>query len=149
MSVPPPPQPKRNKDQTIVERSSKDQAKPPPATLRNLDLVANLPTRTEESEDEYETFDEQIIEQNQRKSMLKVDSKQSLSSGHQSSAESVYQPAIAERELLFQPDDSGYYLNPTRKSTNIGTPPPLPAKPPPTSTTPSPTLNRTDLDKLK
>ena len=89
--MPPPPQPKKNKDQTIIERSSKDQPKPP-ATLRNLDLVANLPTRTEESEDEYETFDEQIIEQNQRKSMLKVDSKQSLSSGHQSSAESVYQP---------------------------------------------------------
>ncbi|XP_068977905.1 uncharacterized protein [Bombus flavifrons] len=91
MTVPPPPQPKKNKDQTIVEKSSKDQTKPP-ATLRNLDLVANLPTRTEESEDEYEAFDEQIIEQNQKKNMLKVDSKQSLSSGHQSSAESVYQP---------------------------------------------------------
>ncbi|KOX72722.1 B-cell linker protein [Melipona quadrifasciata] len=50
-------------------------------------------------------------------------------------------------ELL--PDDNGYYLNPTQKSTNIETPPPLPAKPPQPSTTPSPTLNRTDLDKLK
>ncbi|KAK9293917.1 hypothetical protein QLX08_011301 [Tetragonisca angustula] len=160
MSVPPPPQPKKNKDQTIIERSSKDQPKPP-ATLRNLDLVANLPTRTEESEDEYETFDEQIIEQNQRKSMLKVDSKQSLSSGHQSSAESVYQPPSVtsyeedeEHYKIYEsitetPDDSGYYLNPTQKSTNIETPPPLPAKPPQTSTTPSPTLNRTDLDKLK
>ncbi|XP_043521024.1 lymphocyte cytosolic protein 2-like isoform X2 [Frieseomelitta varia] len=160
MSVPPPPQPKKNKDQTIIERSSKDQPKPP-ATLRNLDLVANLPTRTEESEDEYETFDEQIIEQNQRKNMLKVDSKQSLSSGHQSSAESVYQPpsitSYEEDEEHYKiyesitetPDDSGYYLNPTQKSTNIETPPPLPAKPPQASTTPSPTLNQTDLDKLK
>lgn len=51
--------------------------------------------------------------------------------------------------MNFQPDDSGYYLNPTQKSTNIETPPPLPAKPPQTSTTPSPTLNQTDLDKLK
>lgn len=92
MTVPPPPQPVKNKDQmVIIEKSNKDQTKTP-ATLRNLDLVANLPTKTEESEDEYESFDEQIIEQNQKKNMLRVDSKQSLTSGHQSSVESVYQP---------------------------------------------------------
>ncbi|XP_071866732.1 uncharacterized protein isoform X1 [Bombus fervidus] len=162
MTVPPPPQPKKNKDQTIVEKSSKDQTKPP-ATLRNLDLVANLPARTEESEDEYEAFDEQIIEQNQKKNMSKVDSKQSLSSGHQSSAESVYQPpsitSYEEEEEHYEiyesitetSDDNGYYLNPIQRPINTKSPPPLPAKPSQSSTTPSPTptSSRTDLDKLK
>lgn len=92
INVPPPLEPKKNKDQSvIIEKSNKDQMKPP-AMLRNLDLLANLPVKTEESEDEYETFDEQIIEQNQKKNIFRVDSKQSLTSCHQSSVESVYQP---------------------------------------------------------
>ncbi|CAL7937920.1 unnamed protein product [Xylocopa violacea] len=162
MAVPPPPEPKKSKDQTvIIEKSSnKDQTKPP-ATLRNLDLLANLPTKTEESEDEYELFDEQIIEQNQRKNIPRVDSKQSLTSGHQSSAESVYQPpsvtSYEEEEEHYEiyesitetPDDNGYYLNPIQRPANTAPPPPLPAKPPQSSTTPSPTLTRTDVDKSK
>ncbi|PBC29808.1 Lymphocyte cytosolic protein [Apis cerana cerana] len=161
MTVPPPPQPVKNKDQmVIIEKSNKDQTKPP-ATLRNLDLVANLPTKTEESEDEYESFDEQIIEQNQKKNMLRVDSKQSLTSGHQSSVESVYQPpsvtSYEEEEEHYDiyesitetPDDNGYYLNPIQRPANVKTPPPLPAKPPQSSATPSPTPSRTDIEKLK
>ncbi|CAK9808158.1 Lymphocyte cytosolic protein 2 [Anthophora quadrimaculata] len=161
MMVPPPPEPKRNKDQTvIIKKSNKDQTKPP-ATLRSLDLVANLPTKTEESEDEYEPFDEQIIEQNQKKNISRVDSKQSLVSGHQSSVESVYQPpsitSYDEEDETYEiyesitesPDDSGYCLNPIQRTSNIAVPPPLPAKPPQASSTPSPTLNRTSLDKSK
>lgn len=72
-----------------IERPETDLPRPP-VMLRNFDLVANLPMRTEESEDEYETFDEQIIEQNQRLSIARVDSKQSLSSARQSSSESIY-----------------------------------------------------------
>ncbi|XP_076240220.1 uncharacterized protein LOC143182834 [Calliopsis andreniformis] len=156
MNVPPPPEPKRNKDQSVfVEKSNKDQTKPP-ATLRNLDLVANLPTRTEESEDEYEVFDEQIIEQNQKKNMLRVDSKQSLTSGHQSSVESVYQPpsvtSYEEEEEHYEiyesitetPDDNGYYLNPIQRTNTE--PPPLPTK---TSASPSPTSNWSSSEKLK
>lgn len=71
----------------------------PPLTIRNLDLVANLPTRTEESEDEYEPFDEQIIEQNKRLSLARVDSKQSLNSARQNSLESVYKtPSITSQD---------------------------------------------------
>nr|XP_012136281.1 PREDICTED: lymphocyte cytosolic protein 2-like isoform X2 [Megachile rotundata] len=161
MSVPPPPEPKKNNDQTmILEKPNKEQTKPP-AVLRNLDLVANLPTRTEESEDEYEAFDEQIIEQHQRKNMLRVDSKQSLTSGHRSSVESVYQPAsitsYEEEEEQYEiyesitetPDDSGYNSNPVQRTTDIRTPPPLPAKPPQSSASPSPILNRTNSEKSK
>ncbi|XP_076758626.1 uncharacterized protein LOC143427973 [Xylocopa sonorina] len=162
MAVPPPPEPKKNKDQpVIIEKSSnKDQTKAP-VTLRNLDLLANLPTKTEESEDEYEIFDEQTIEQNQRKNIPRVDSKQSLTSGHQSSAESVYQPpsvtSYEEEEEHYEiyesitetPNDNGYYLNPIQRPANTAPPPPLPAKPPQSSTTSSPTLTRTDVDKSK
>lgn len=96
--MPPPPEPKINKDYTSMEtkkESDKDLPKPP-ATIRNFDLVANLPARTEESEDEYETFDENIIEQVQQRSEIsRVDSKQSLHSGRQGSVESVYKPSSA------------------------------------------------------
>ncbi|XP_076650409.1 uncharacterized protein LOC143357727 [Halictus rubicundus] len=160
MAVPPPPEPKKPKGQTmIINKSSKDQAKPP-TILKNLDLVANLPAQTEGSEDEYEAFDEQIIEQNQKKNMLRVDSKQSLTSGHQSSVESVYQPPSVtsfeeEEEYPYEiyesitetPDDDGYYLSPTQRKPNSVAPPPLPAKPPQSSASPSPTLSRTSLDK--
>ncbi|XP_029034690.2 lymphocyte cytosolic protein 2-like [Osmia bicornis bicornis] len=161
MAVPPPPEPKKNSDQPmIIEKSSKEQTKPP-AMLRNLDLVANLPTRTEESEDEYEAFDEQIIEQNQKKNIFRADSKQSLTSGNRSSIESVYQPASVtsyeEEEEQYEiyesitetPDDSSYNLSPIQRTTEIKTPPPLPAKPPQSSASPSPTLTRTNLEKSK
>lgn len=96
MGVPPPPEPKRNKDYTSMEikkRVDKELPKPP-IILRNFDLVANLPARTEESEDEYEPLDDNIIEQVQQK-ISRVDSKQSLHSGHQGSVESVYKPPSA------------------------------------------------------
>lgn len=101
MSVPPPPEPKKNKDTSVEIKKISDKELPkPPATLRNFDLVANLPARTEESEDEYETFDENIIEQVQQKNEIsRVDSKQSLHSGCQGSIESVYKPpSVASHE---------------------------------------------------
>jgi len=93
MSVPPPPEPKRNKDisEKIKKGADKELSKLP-VILRNFDLVANLPARTEESEDEYEAFDENIIEKNE---ISRVDSKQSLHSGRQGSVESVYKPPSA------------------------------------------------------
>lgn len=93
MAVPPPPEPKRNKDYVSAETKKLDKELPkPPAVIRNLDLVANLPAQTEESEDEYEAFDGNIVEQ---KKMSRVDSKQSLHSGRQGSVESVYKPPSA------------------------------------------------------
>ncbi|XP_017878154.1 lymphocyte cytosolic protein 2-like [Ceratina calcarata] len=160
MTIPPPPEPKKNKDLVIIDKPNKEQMKPP-TTLRSLDLVANLPTKTEESEDEYEPFDEQLIEQNQKRNILRADSKQSLTSGHQSSVESVYQPpsitSYEEEEEPYEiyesitevPDNDGYYLSPIQRPINKSTPPPLPAKLPQSSTTPSPVLNRTDLEKSK
>lgn len=99
MAEPPPPDPKRNKGQIMnLEKPKKEPVKPP-TIIRNLDLVEHLTTQTEGSDDEYEAFDEQIIEQNQRKNMSRVGSKQSLLSGHQSSVESVYQtPSVASYE---------------------------------------------------
>lgn len=44
-----------------------DELPRPPVMLTNFDLLKNLPTKTDESEDEYEQFDEKIIEQNQKK----------------------------------------------------------------------------------
>lgn len=91
----PPPEPKRNKENTSVETKKTEKELPkPPATIRNFDLLANLPARTEESEDEYETFDENVIEQPQ-KEISRVDSKLSLHSGRQGSIESVYKPPSA------------------------------------------------------
>ncbi|XP_053976908.1 lymphocyte cytosolic protein 2-like isoform X1 [Hylaeus volcanicus] len=161
MAVPPPPEPKKTRDQTvIIERTVKDQTKPP-ATLRNLDLVANLPSQTEESEDEYESFDEQIIEQNQKRSMLSATSKQSLTSGRQTSAESIYQPpsisSFEDEELQCEiyesitetPDDNGYYLNSTQTTSNTVSPPLLLAKPAQSSASPSPTSSWSSMDKSK
>ncbi|XP_043266179.1 lymphocyte cytosolic protein 2-like [Colletes gigas] len=161
MAVPPPPEPKRPRDQSmIIERPSKDQGKPS-STLRSLDLVANLPARTEESEDEYESFDEQIIELNQKRSMLRTTSKLSLASGHQSSAESVYQPpsvtSLEEDELQYEiyesitetPDDNGYYLSPIQRTPNTVPPPLLPAKPAQLSASSSSTSSWSSLEKTK
>lgn len=96
MGVPPPPEPKKNKDYTSVEikKEPDKELLKPPVILRNFDLVANLPAQTEESEDEYEPLDENIIEQ-QKNEILRVDSKQSLHSGRQGSVESVYKPPSA------------------------------------------------------
>ncbi|KAG7200814.1 hypothetical protein KM043_003185 [Ampulex compressa] len=141
MSVPPPPEPKKPKEQfSNLERHEKELPKPPPVTIRNLDLVANLPMKTAESEDEYESFDEHIIEQNQKKIMSRVSSRQSLASMHHSSAESIYKPSsVTSHEedepyeiyesITEAPEDSGYYLSPIQR-TGAKAPPPLPAKPP-------------------
>lgn len=78
----PPPRP--DKCPPVPER--RDDLPKPPLMIRNFDLVANLPTtKAEESDDEYEAFDEQIIEQNRKQ----IGSKQSLIQG---SVESVYKP---------------------------------------------------------
>lgn len=98
MGVPPPPEPKKNKDYTSVIKKgvNKELSKPPPVILRNFDLLANLPAQTEESEDEYEPLDENIVEQVQQKNEIsRVDSKQSLHSDRQGSVESVYKPPSA------------------------------------------------------
>lgn len=97
MSVPPPPEPKKNKDYTSVEikREADKELSKPPVILRNFDLVANLPAQTEGSEDEYEALNENIIEQVQKNEISRVDSKQSLHSGRQGSVESVYKPPSA------------------------------------------------------
>lgn len=81
MNVPPPSKPK----QVEVEKDSR------PPTIRNLDLVANLPKKIEGSEDEYEAFDEEIIERHRRESMKRIGSEQSLVSGSRSSIESLSQ----------------------------------------------------------
>lgn len=97
MSVPPPPEPKKNKDYSSVEikKEADKELSKPLVILRNFDLVANLPAQTEES-DEYEALDENIIEQVQQKNEIsRVDSKQSLHSGRQGSIESVYKPPSA------------------------------------------------------
>lgn len=94
MAVPPPPEPKKNNTSAEIKKPEKELPKPP-AIIRNFDLVANLPDRTEESEDEYETFDGDIIEQPQRKEITRADSKLSLHSGRQGSVESVYKPPSA------------------------------------------------------
>lgn len=95
MAVPPPPEPEHSKNYKSVEikRSEKELPKPP-ATIRNFDLVKDLPAPTEESEDEYETFEDNIIEQ-PKTEIMRVDSKLSLQSGRQGSVESVYKPPSA------------------------------------------------------
>nr|KAF7433917.1 hypothetical protein H0235_002108 [Vespula pensylvanica] len=155
MAVPPPPAPKKNVDQSFskIGKNDKDASKPS-ISIRNLDLIANLPTRQDESEDEYEKFDEQIIEQNQKSIISRIDSKQSLTCGPQSSVESVYQPSSTtsceEEEEPYEiyesitetPEDNDNYLSPIQKPPNSGNtlPPPLPIKLP---STPPPTLHRT------
>ncbi|XP_039314209.1 serine/arginine repetitive matrix protein 1 isoform X2 [Solenopsis invicta] len=151
MSVPPPPEPKKNDYTFVIKKGAdKELVKSPPVILRNFDLVANLPAKTEESEDEYEPFDESIIEQAQQKAEIsRVDSKQSLHSGRQGSVESVYKPPSStsyEEEEDYEiyesiteaPEDN--YLSPIQRTNDAQEPPPLPAKPsppPPPSTLPS------------
>ncbi|XP_043493799.1 putative uncharacterized protein DDB_G0294196 isoform X2 [Polistes fuscatus] len=143
MAVPPPPTPKKNVDQILTKKRKDEQDLPKPSiSIRNLDLIANLPTRQEESESEYEQFDEQIIEQNQKSAMSRIGSKQSLNSGAQSSIESIYQPSSTtsceeeqEQYEIYEsikepPEDNDNYLRPIQKAPNDNIqPPPLPIKP--------------------
>ncbi|XP_057340680.1 lymphocyte cytosolic protein 2-like [Microplitis mediator] len=116
----PPPRPE--KCPRVFEWS--DELPKPPVMLRNFDLVANLPTKTDESEDEYEAFDEQIIEQNR----IKIGSNQSLV---QKSAESVYKPPSTTSQEDYEiyecitesPDDNTYYVQPI-PIPNANDPPP-------------------------
>lgn len=96
-----------------TENSLKNLPKPP-VSIRGFDLVANLPTtravdESEDDEEEYEAFDEQIVEQHQRNSIIRADSGQSLSTGsgsaRPSSVESVYLPPISmdhEEEEVYE-----------------------------------------------
>jgi len=109
MVVPPPADPKKNKNYTSVETKKgleKELFKLPPV-IRNLDLVANLPARTEESEDEYETFDENVVEQ--QKEISRVDSKLSLHNSHQGSVESVYKAPSSAASYEDEQEDYEIY----------------------------------------
>lgn len=79
----PPPRPDKP-SRAVIEKY--DELPKPPVMLRNFDLVRDLPVKTDESDDEYEPFDEHIIEQNR----IHMGSKQSLIQG---SVESVYKPS--------------------------------------------------------
>ncbi|XP_032675247.1 B-cell linker protein-like isoform X2 [Odontomachus brunneus] len=141
MAVPPPPEPKKNKDYTSVEIKKSEKILPkPPTTIRYFDLVENLPAQTVESEDEdeYETFADNVNEQPLKKEITRVDSKLSLHSGRQGSVESVYKPPSAtsheeeEEEYIYEcitemPEDNGY-LSPIQRTKNMQLPPPLPVK---------------------
>lgn len=87
-----------------TKRPDKELPKPP-AIITNFDLVANLPTQTEDTDDEYEALDEHI---EHMQKISRVDSKQSLHSGRQGSVESVYKPPSAtsyeeeEEEELYE-----------------------------------------------
>lgn len=108
--MPPPPDPKKNLNHTSLETnkgSDKESSKLPPATIRNFDLVANLPARTEESEDEYETFDENVVEQ--QKEISRVDSKLSLHSNRQGSVESVYKAPSSAASYEDEQEDYEIY----------------------------------------
>ncbi|KYN45332.1 B-cell linker protein [Trachymyrmex septentrionalis] len=157
MGVPPPPEPKRNKDYTSeeIKKGVDKELSKLPVILRNFDLVANLPAQTEESEDEYELFDENIIEKNE---ISRVDSKQSLHSGRQGSVESVYKPPSAASheeeedyeiyESITETPEDNDYLNPIQRISDTQEPPPLPAKPSPpplASTLPNRTRSEKDL----
>lgn len=66
----------------------------PPVSIRSFDLVANLPTtrQPDESDEEesYEVFDEQIVEQHKRNSLVN-----SGTTARQNSVESIFQPPIS------------------------------------------------------
>ncbi|XP_011499375.1 PREDICTED: uncharacterized protein LOC105363369 [Ceratosolen solmsi marchali] len=129
----------------------------PPAMIRCFDLVANLPrgpVDESEDEEEYEAFDEQIVEQHKRNSIIHADSGQSLSSVTQNSLESVYHPptCVSHDEEVYEiyesitesPEENGHDF---KNGTNIKimtNPPPLPTKPPPNIMTLHNHLNKTD-----
>ncbi|XP_015121145.1 lymphocyte cytosolic protein 2 [Diachasma alloeum] len=120
-----------------------DELPRPPKMLRNFDLVANLPTKTEESDDDYEAIDGQVALQHQQK----FGSKQSVLG----SVESVYKPSSSttsqEKEDDFyeciteSPDDNAYYVQPISPPIMPAGPPLLPLKPT-TPDTPAPTNPR-------
>ncbi|XP_063989469.1 lymphocyte cytosolic protein 2-like [Diachasmimorpha longicaudata] len=125
--MPPPANPK--KLPKVPDRS--DELPRPPKMLRNFDLVANLPTKTEESDDDYEAIDGQVALQHQQK----FGSKQSMLG----SVESIYKPSSSttsqEKEDDFyeciteSPDDNAYYVQPISSAAILAGPPPLPLKP--------------------
>ncbi|XP_001604355.2 uncharacterized protein LOC100120750 [Nasonia vitripennis] len=150
-----------NNNNNSTENSLKNLPKPP-VSIRGFDLVANLPTtrvvdESEDDEEEYEAFDEQIVEQHQRNSIIRADSGQSLSTGsgsaRPSSVESVYLPPVStghEDEEVYEiyesitesPDENGRDYKSESNAKNSANPPPLPAKPPPNITTVQNNLNK-------
>lgn len=102
MTVAPPAEPttkqsNNNNNNNNTEEALRNLPKPP-VSIRGFDLVANLPTTkpVDDSDDEedYEAFDEQIVEQHQRNSLMsRTDSGQSLSSPDRNSIGSAYRPA--------------------------------------------------------
>ncbi|XP_066586182.1 lymphocyte cytosolic protein 2-like [Prorops nasuta] len=146
MSVPPPPDPKQKS--SLVKPIIYN-----PECIRSPDLVANLPTKMDESEDDYEPFDNEIIEQNQKK-MGRTESKLSLGSGNRSSVESIYKPPSNYDEddetykiyesITESPDDKRNYLSysPSLQDRRPPSRPPLPlVKPPLKSQSPTPSVS--------
>ncbi|KAK0098368.1 hypothetical protein PV326_009121, partial [Microctonus aethiopoides] len=125
----PPPRPVKP-SRAVIEKY--DELPKPPVMLRNFDLVRDLPVKTDESDDEYEPFDEHIIEQNR----IHMGSKQSLIQG---SVESVYKPSSTTSQenndceiyevITENPDENGYYIEPIAHSNIKNIPPPLPSTP--------------------
>lgn len=74
MTVAPPPEPK--KSDKVNENSSR-------GIIRNFDLVVNLPTKTEESDDEYESYNDSSL------SLTNADSKLSINSN---ATDNIYRP---------------------------------------------------------
>ncbi|XP_044593740.1 uncharacterized protein LOC123271461 isoform X2 [Cotesia glomerata] len=144
----PPPRPE--KCPRVFEKS--DDLPKPPVMLRNFDLVANLPTKTDESEDEYEAFDEQIIEQNR----IKLGSNQSLI---QKSIEIVYKPPSTTSQenqedyeiyecITENPDDNAYYIQPL-PNPNANDPPPTSVISSTIESTPTLTSSTRSLNKIE
>ncbi|XP_034950000.1 uncharacterized protein [Chelonus insularis] len=144
------PPPRIDRSPVVPERP--DDLPKPPVMIRNFDLVANLPTKTNESDDEYEDFDAQIIEQNR----LKVESNQSLI---KRSVESLYKPPSTtsqEKEaeedcedfyesITENVDDNNYYIQPI--SQPVRELPQLPVNPNTSDSTV--TLSKTSLSKIQ
>ncbi|XP_011314781.1 lymphocyte cytosolic protein 2 [Fopius arisanus] len=138
--LPPPGTPK--KFPKVPDRP--DELPRPPKMLRNFDLVANLPTKAEESDDDYEAIDSQVALQHQHT----FGSKQSMLG----SVESVYKPSSSttsqEKEDDFYeciteaPDDNVYYVQPIIPPSISTGPPPLPSKPITPGDAPAPTNPR-------
>lgn len=153
MAVPPPPTPKKNVDQgSPIGKIGRKGMK---ASIRSVDLVANLLPKPEDSDDGYEEFDDQLIEQIQKSAALsRIDSKLSLASGQRSSTESIVQPPSANScedkeqesykfyESIREPPEYNGYLSPIQRSPNSSVVlPPLPLKLPQTPS-PTPSLTR-------
>lgn len=110
-----------------------DELPRPPTMLTNFDLVANLPTKAEESEDEYEQFDEQIIIENQKKfascNSINGSIESFVGSKTDSSADSKEKDEEIYESITETPEDTAYHCLPNQSSFTKESPPPLPAKP--------------------